>query len=177
MTVHYPEGVQAQGNIKVQAVEALTTPGAVSLATDINDATSLDVTMFLYPNGWGPSVTSNKGTKPPRLGSKELLESFNRPTRQLPDLIYAYDPQAADSDPDNQALVFFEPGKEMFFIERRGLDANDEDWAVGQYVKIHHVRLGERYDIADPTDENAEFQMQQALIYLTPPSERLAIAA
>lgn len=177
MTVHYPEGVQAQGNLKVKAViGGVTSRTAPSLA-EIDDPTSVDLSCFLYPAGWVPSVTTNKGTKPPRLCSKDQLEQFNRSTFGMADLLYAWDPQGADTDPDNKAYATLTEGIVVDLVERMGGDSQDEPLAIGDWVRVHTVRLGPQIPVGDPTDENAEFQIQQPAIYTVTPGPRAKIVA
>lgn len=177
MTVHYPEGVQAQGNIKVTAVLSVADINGPKLATEIKAATSVDLSCFLYPAGWAPTVTTNKGTKPPRLCSKEQLEQFNRSTYGLADLLYAWDPQADDTDLDNKAYTTLSEGLVVYLIERLGKDSQDVDFAADDYVNVHKVRLGPQLDAGDPTDENAEFQIRQPAIYELAPVRRVKVVA
>ena len=175
-TVHYPEGVQSQGNVKVRAALTLSSLTAPSVA-QANDSTGIDLSLFLYPGGWGPTVTTNKGTKPPRLASKVQLESFNRSQYGMPDLLYAYDPQGSAASADNKAMAVLTQGLEVFLIERLGDDAETVPLAIGDWVRVHHVRLGEQFFVSDPTDENDEFKVQQPVIYINPPGPRVQLVA
>ena len=68
-----PNAVGSQGNIKVVWVETLTNPDSPSLAA-INAGTSLDVSYFLYQDGWTPGVTANRVTAKRRLASRTSTE-------------------------------------------------------------------------------------------------------
>lgn len=173
-TVYYPEGVQSQGNVKVKAVLTMANPAAPTVA-EVNASSAVDMSLFLYPGGWGPTVTTNKGTKPPRLASKTTLESFNRSAYGLPDLTYAWNPQAADTDPANAAKAALDQGLQVYLVERLGKDAESVPFAAGDFVRVHVVRLGEQFPVYDPTDENDEFKIQQPAIYVSPPAHRVAL--
>lgn len=175
-TVHYAEGVQSQGNVKVVVALSIANMAAPKL-TEIEATSSVDMSLALHATGYGPTVATNKGTKPARLASKTTIESFNRSTYTFPDLVYAYDPQADDTDPDNKVKAALAQGLTVFVIERIGKDAEDEPIVVGDYVRIHKVILGEQFPVFDTTDENDEVRIQQPAIYATPPTDRVKVVA
>ncbi len=166
MTTFYPEGTPTLGNTKVAGVLTVTNLAAPKLATEILAATSVDLSCYLYPAGWNPTATPNKGTKPPRLCSKTTQEQFNRTGYSLPDLQYVHDPQAADAAAGNEARELLQEGLEIHFVERQGLDAQDDAFTVGEHVLTHKVVLGPQIWSGDRTDENGEFFITQPAIYL-----------
>lgn len=165
MTVVYPEGTPTLGATKVKAVLAITDLEAPSLADEIDDASSVDISCFLYPAGWSPTGTTAKGTKPNRLCSKTTIEQLNRTTWTLGDLQYVYDPQDDDSADANAAKAILTEGTSVYLVERIGLDSDDEAFAVGQQVRVHYVTLGAQIPMGDRADENAEFYIMQSLVY------------
>ena len=177
MAVIYPAGTGVQGNLGVKWVEAIADEAAPSLATELEAASSVDISCYLYAGGWNVTVNANKGAAPRRLCTRQTTEQFGATTYTLADLLYTLDPQAADSDPDNAALAALTAGSEGFIVVRMGLDARELAWAVGQYVNVYAVRLGEQNHIGDTTDEFAEFQVQQPAILTKPPVLRSVIAA
>lgn len=174
-TLVLPEGTPTLGNTKLVAAVTLATMTAPSLAGEVNDDTTVELSCFVYPAGWNPSGTQGKGTKPPRLCTKTQRDSLNRVSWTAPALQYVYDPQAADSAPGNEAKELLEPGTEVFVIERRGLDA-EVDFAVGQHVRVHHLRVGAQIPSGDLTDENGEFFLMQETEYVTDPVDGVIAA-
>lgn len=166
MTIYYPEGTPTLGNIKVVAAVAVADETAPKLATEVKAASSVELSMALYPAGWNPGATVNKGTKPPRLGSTTQQEQFNRTTYTLASLQYVYDPQADDTDPNNAAKAMLTEGSEVYILEGRGISAEEGDFAVGTRTRSHHVRLGPQIPQGDTTDENGEFYMLQDITYV-----------
>lgn len=166
MTVVYPEGTPTLGNTSVVAVQTVADEEAPSLATEIGAATSVDISCYLYPAGWNPGANTARGTKPPRLCSTTQQETLNRTTYTIGDLQYVYDPQAADSDPGNEAKEILTEGTEVYLVERIGLNAQNEAFAVGQQTVTHHVRLGPQIKSGDRTDENGEFFITQPVSYV-----------
>jgi hypothetical protein len=177
VTATYPTGVGVQGNFAVTAVLAITDTSAPKLATEINATSSVDVSCFLYANGFNLTVNSNKGSAPRRLCTRQQLEQFGATTYSMADLIYAFDPQADDTDPDNKAKATLTQGLDLFLVVRMGLDARTTAWAATQRVRVLPVRLGEQNQVGDTTDEFAEFQIVQPAILTGPPINDAVIAA
>jgi len=176
VTVYVPEAVPALANVKLQAVLAMADPDTPSLATDINAATSLDLSQFLYADGWTPTLEQGKGQARRRLGSKTNTERMNIPVEQIGNLQYVFDPQEADTEPVNDAYALLVPGTELYLVQRLGMDV-DSPWAVGQFVNVHRVLLGERAEVAPVEDENADIYITQGVINLIPVVRKVAIAA
>jgi len=176
MSVLYPEATQVYGNTSVLVVQELTTPGAVSLANDINDATTVNVSCFLYSGGVGTSTTA-RGEAPRRLCTKSVLQQFGSTTYEVTDLQYTYDPQAALSSNDNAAREVLTEGSEVYLVIRRGLDAQDTAYAAGQYVDIWRVKLGPQNKTQTGDGEFDEYSITQAVIALSPPVEDVVIGA
>jgi hypothetical protein len=165
VTLVIPEGTPTLGNTKVKAVLSITALDAPKIATEVDAATSVDISCYLYPEGWGPTATTNKGTKRARLCTREQLEQLNRTTYSWAALQYVHDPQGADSDPGNEARELLQEGLKLYLVERQGLDA-DAAWTVGDRVRTHYVELGPQIESGDVTDENGEFYIMQDLIYV-----------
>lgn len=164
MTAVYPEGTPTLGNIKVVALVDI--PDDLSSISKAEILAGVDVSCYLYPAGWAPTGTTAKGTKPARLCSKVTLEQLNRTTFTFGDLQYVYDPQGAPGADGNELFDLLVDGTEVVFVERRGLDAEDEPYDTGDRYRAHHMKVGAQIDAGDPTDENAEFYIQQAASYV-----------
>lgn len=166
MTVVYPEGTPTLGNTKVVAALTVADLTAPALATEVNAATSVELSCYLYPAGWAPTATTAKGTKPRRLCSTRDREQFNTTTYSIGDLQYVYDPQGDDAAAGNEAKELLTEGTKLYLIERIGLDAQDEPMATGDRVRVHYVELGPQIPSGDRTDENGEFFITQSVIYV-----------
>jgi hypothetical protein len=166
MSLVMPEGVPTLGNISVKAVATIADPAAPKLATEIDAVGSQDISLHLYPAGWGPTADTPVGTAPARLGSRAIRQSLNRTTYSMPALQYVCDPQAAEGDPGQEAFDLLKEGVQIHLLERRGLDAETAAWAVGQNTRDHHITLGPQVHMGDPTDENAEFYIMQTVVYV-----------
>lgn len=166
MTVVSPEGTPTLGATKVTAVVSIADEEAPSLASEISAATSVDISCYLYPEGWAPDATTQRGQKKARLCSKTTIEALNRTNYTFGNLQYVHDPQAADSAPGNEARELLQDGMIVHLLERQGPDAEDVDWAATQHSISHKVKLGPQIRSGDRTDDNGEFFITQALMYI-----------
>lgn len=167
MTLVMPDGVPTLGAIGVKACPTIADPTQPKLATELNAAGSKDISLHLFPAGWAPAGDTPTGTAPARLGSKKIRQTLNRTTYTLAALQYIYSPQATSSDPANAAKTLLVEGTKIHLVERRGLDPETTAWAVGDKTRDHYVILGPQIEMGDPSDENGEFFIQQAVVYVS----------
>jgi hypothetical protein len=167
MTLVVPDGVPTLGAIKVKGVLTIANSAAPSLATEINAASSKDISVLLYPAGWSPTGETAIGTAPARLGSKTQKQQFNRTTYSIGSLQYVHDPQGLSSAAVNAAKTLLTNGLSIHLVERRGPDATSVVFAVGDKVRDHYVVLGAQIEMGDAADENGEFWIQQAVHYIS----------
>lgn len=167
MTVIYPEATPVQGNTKVQAVLSIADTSAPSLASEINAASSVDLSCFL--RDWNPEITNNSGTSPARLCTTVQLPVEGNTQFQPIEVRYVYDPQAADSTDDNKALALLVRGTEFYAVVRKGLDAQNTDWATTQHVEVWRFRCGRQNRLRSGEDEFGEYEIVQQIFPLTEP--------
>lgn len=175
----YPSGVTVQGNIKLQWVTVIADPEAPSLATEINAASSLDISCYVGGDSWNPDIEQNKGEAPRRLCTKVQRDVFGNLKYSLADLMYSVSPQGAALSEGKKAYEALTPGTTGFIVARLGLDAVDTDWAAAQFVDIWPVTLGARLKVGDPSNEFNEFMVKQPIVVAAPgqPYEDIVIAA
>lgn len=165
MTVVQPEGTPTLGNTKVAAVVTVADLAAPKLATEINAVTSVDISCYLYADGWTPSGSQAKQARKRRLCSRKDVESLHTVTYTIGALRYSHDPQAADAAAGNEARELLQQGVLINLVERQGLDALEDPFTVAERVRTHYVELGEQFESAD-TDENGEFYIMQEVSYV-----------
>lgn len=164
MPTIFPAGVTAQGNIKVAFSSAMDRL-APSLAA-LTGAGALDLSCFLY--GWAPAAEANKGAAPRRLCSKREFEKFGATTESIGDLQYTVDPQAAEGEDGKKAYEMLTEGTAGYLTERLGKDAQEEDFATGDFVIVRPVLFGPQIITGDPTDEFSEFTVNQPVAVQAP---------
>lgn len=167
MTVIYPEATSVQGNTKIVAVATIADTSAPSLATEIGAAGSVDISCFI--RDWNPELQSNQGNAPSRLCTTVQLPVEGNTQFSPIEIRYVYDPQAADSTDDNKALALLTRGTELYFVVRKGLDAQDTAFAASQYVETWKVRCGRQNKVRSGEDEFSEYEISQLIFPLVEP--------
>lgn len=176
MTVVFPEFVSQYGNTSVLVIQSLTAPGAISLTSDINDATTVNVSCYMYSGGVG-TETTNKGTRPRRLCTTKEFQAFGSTTYEVTDLSYGYDPQKADNDPANAAKTALESGTKVVIAVRKGLDAEDAAYAASQRVDLWYVELGPQNRGVTGDGEFDEYAISQPVTVYREPDYDVVIAS
>lgn len=160
MSVVFPEGIVAEGNVKVAFVPTVSDPSA---PTVIEVAAGVDLSGYITAGQFTPSGEQARGENR-RLGSKQTFQKLGRETPSIGDLNYVYDPQAAAADPENEAYETLTEDTEGFLVVRYGLDAEDVDFAAAQKVDLYPVQLGvQRKDAPPENDEFALLTVTQAV--------------
>lgn len=166
MTLVMPEGTPTLGAVKVKAAAAVSVLTAPKLATEINAASSVDISCHLLADGWAPTAETAKQNKKRRLCSKKDTEQLSTTTYRLAALRYVHNPQAADATAGNEARQLLKEGLKFYIIERHGKDAQTAPFAVADRVRTHWIVLGPQIEMNDP-DENGEFYIYQEVAYVT----------
>lgn len=162
MTIIYPEATPVLGNVKVKAVVAIVTLTAPALATEVNAASSVDMSCAFMANGWTPTTSQGKGTKKRRLCSTTDTEQLNPAQCTVGTLMYSVgDPQ----NPNATITGLLVEGAKVYFVERLGKDA-DTAFAVSDKVRVHYLQLGKPYPVYDTTADNDEFHMAVEATYV-----------
>lgn len=167
MSITIPEGTPTLANTKIKAVLSVADMTAPKKATEIDAATSLDFTCYLFADGWTPTASTAKGQARRRLCSPRSAERLNTTTYSIGALQYSHDPKAADAAPNNEARVLLVEGTKIYLVEGQGIDGQTGDFTVDDRVRTHYVELGPQIDSGDQTDENGEFFIMQELVYVT----------
>lgn len=142
MTILFPDAVSAYGTTSIGVMPDYDGEGTLSLATDVNATGALVLSCFLYGDDWNVTTEQNVGSGPRRFCSKKVPQEFGQETVTVTALQYVYDPQGASTTDGNKAKVLLTPGTSVWLIDRRGVDAEDEPFAVGDVVDLHLVELG-----------------------------------
>ena len=160
MTVVFPEGVSAEGNIKVAFVPTIATLTAPAIATEIKATGSVDLSCYITSE-FGVNREQSTG-EDRRLCSKEVFQALGRVSNSVPATEYVYEPQAAAASPTNKAYDTLKKGVKGYLVIRYGLDARTTDWATGQKVDIVPVECGVQAKLGNQgSDEFAKLRIQQ----------------
>ncbi len=168
-----PTGVKALGAFKVSWVATMANQAAPTNA-EIIAGTSLDISCYLLADGLTRTVSTNKGNPQRRLCTRIQYEANGITTYSLSDLHYIVNPQGAAATTAMLAYEKLVPGTSGYLVVRLGPDPIATDWAVGQFVEVWPVNLGDRMITGDPTNEFEEFYVQQSVAVTGPRTERVA---
>lgn len=172
--VYEPEATPSLGATKVKLVTALANPAAPSLATEINAASSVDVSLTFYD--WNPTINVNSGNAPKRLGTRNQMPQEGLAQYQLIEVSYPYNPQADDTDPDNAAKAALTEGTILYAVVRKGPDA-ETAFAADDQVEVWKVRCGKQRRGRSGEDEFSEFVLMQNLAPLVEEENDAVVAA
>lgn len=176
MTVVFPEGVSAEGNIKVAFVPAIAVLTAPEVADEINATGSVDLSCYITSEF---EVAREQSTgEDRRLCSKEVFQTLGRVTNSVPATDYVYYPQADAADPKNKAFDTLKQDVTGFLVIRYGLDARETDWAALQKVDVVPVVCGVQRKLGSVgADEFAKLRIQQMFGVTGPMVEDAVLAA
>jgi hypothetical protein len=172
MTVVFPEAVKAQGATNVLVIPTMSDMAAPSLATDVGNAGTEDISNYLYGD-FQPTATTNKGEAPRRLGSTQTFQQFGNTLYEVPDLTYVYDPTGSDAEA-NAAKDALDADAEVYLLIRRGHPI-ETAFAAAQVVDVWHVKLGPQNRGTTGDSEFDEYAITQSVVALEPPSLGVAI--
>lgn len=159
MTIIFPTATPVQGNTKVKFCLAIATLTAPSLATEINAASSLDVSFYI--RDWNPQLTTNTGNSPNRLGTSTTLPVEGNTQFSPVELRFVYDPQAADTTNENKLKAMLPRGTIFYAVVRKGLDAQNTAFAATQHVEVWKCRAGKQNRTRSGDDEFSEYELTQ----------------
>lgn len=174
MVATSPTGVKTLGAFKVSWVATMANAAAPTNA-EVIAGTSLDISCFLLADGFTRTVSTNKGNPPRRLCTRIQYEANGITTYSISDLHYIVNPQGAAATTAMLAYEKLVPGTSGYFVARLGPDPVATDWAVGQFVEVWPVQLGDRMIDGDPTDEFSEFFVNQSVAVTNARTERVAL--
>lgn len=175
MTLYFPEGVSAEGNIKVEFVPTFVDLEAPKV-TEVKATGSVAISRYIT-NEFGVGGEQATG-EDRRLESKRVFQVLGRLTNSIPPIEYVYDPQADPGDLDNKAYDTLKQDVKGFLVVRYGLDAQEIDWAATQKVDIVPVTCGAQIKLGNAgADEFAKLRIQQTFAIRGLPVEDVALAA
>lgn len=149
MTVVFPTGVTAEGNVKATVAPAI----AIKTAPTLAELTAgIDISGFVMAGQFTPGTEQARGTNR-RLGSKQTFQRLGRDTPSFENLQYVYSPQSTAPSPDNKAFETLIAGYAGFIVVRFGLDASAAAWASTQKCEVWPVEFGVQQKMPPPEDD------------------------
>jgi hypothetical protein len=167
-----PDGVQAEGNVKV-AFKATLTNAAAPTAAECTAA--IDLTGYIKGGTFTPTAEQSTGDDR-RLSSRETYQVLGRVTRGFDDVQYVFDPQNTTPS-ENQAYTTLTEGTTGYIIVRWGIAATTA-FAATQKVDVIPIECGAQRKVGPAeNDEFARLVIQQKWGVTGPANVDVAIAA
>lgn len=161
-----PAGVKVQGNLKTIYAPTLDL-AAPSLAA-LTGVGALELTNILYADAGRYQAEDNTGEAPRRMGTAKTWQQFGSTTESFSGVLrYVVDPQAATGSDGKKAYEMLPKGTVGTLFIAPGVDTN-ADLVVGDFGYGVPVEFGKQVITGDPTDEFAEFAVEQAVIVSAP---------
>jgi len=148
----------ADGMTLVKIVTAIADTSAPKVATEINAASSVDISCYLTAGGWKPSLSEQVITDE-RLCTTQTYEQKGRSQRGL-DVEYIDNTNTANAATYNKAKDTLVPGTPMFIVVRTGLPYETAA-AAAQKFSVYPITPGEYNEL--PPEANSVFKIAQKL--------------
>lgn len=166
-------GVASDENVRVLWVPTIADPSAPSLATEIDAATSIDLTCLLTEN-WGPDY-SVETAEVRRMCSKTATQRGGAVTYTFPDFVFAYDAQEASSAPINEAYSALVQGATGYIVVVSGIHV-DTALVVADKVDVWNAQV-----TAGPLklapEANSELKAKSSVVNIGEPNFDVALVA
>lgn len=166
-------GVASDENVVVKWVVSIADPTAPKLATEVNAATSVDLTCLLT-EAWGPDY-SVAVAEISRMCSKVATQRGGAVTYTFPDFIFAYDSQGLLTAAINKAYATLVAGATGFLVIRYGKHV-DTAFAVGDKVDVWNAQV-----TAGPLklapEANSELKAKSSVVNIGTPQFDKALVA
>ena len=176
MTVVFPEGVSAEGNIKVTFVSTIAATTKIPTVAELSATGTVDLSCYITGDF---EISREQSTgEDRRLCSKEVFQQLGRVTNSVPATDYVYEPQAAAASPTNKAYDTLKKDVSGYLVIRYGLDARAVAWAVTQKVDVVPIKCGVQRKLGTTGgDEFSKLRIQQMFSVTGPMVEDVAVAA
>lgn len=173
MAVVTPDGVQAEGNVKVIFVAGGCANPAAPTVAELTGG--IDLSGYIKGGTFTPTADQSTGDDR-RLASRESYQVLGRVTRGFDDVQYVYDPQ--DTTPaENQAYNTLTEGTTGDIVVRWGIDAGTAI-AATQKVDVIPVECGAQRKVGpSENDEFARLVVSQKWGVTGPANVDVAVAA
>lgn len=162
MTIELPETVSSLGMTSVVLVQDIADLESPKLATEINAATSVNVSCFLYGSAVG-TVTTAKVEAPRKLCTRSQFQQRGLTNVEVGDLSYSHHPQRPLTDDANKAKAALVDGSAWYMVVRSG-KPGETVLEAGDYVDIWRVELLTQNRGTTGDGDGDEFAIVQSVI-------------
>ncbi|WP_436702407.1 hypothetical protein [Nocardioides sp. BYT-33-1] len=144
--------------------------------TELDAVTGFILSCSLFGEQGDPTVTQEKVTLPRILCQTQQFEVNGTVTFAMPDLIVSFSPQAAAGSDGKKAWETMTDQLNGFLWRRQNVPARDA-LAVGQFVDIIPVQLGDKVPGKTSTGADGVYSFTQGASITSAPAWNVAIVA
>lgn len=171
-----PGSTKTFGKEKWAFVSTIATPASPSAGTEVNAASSLDISCFLYDDFDRPGKNTNTVTKKRRVCDTVQYQQIGVTQFSGGELTYSVDPQAVAGSNGKKAFEKLPAGTTGYLVRRLGIDVNT-DFASGQFVDVFPVEVGPQLPGNMGDGETAEAGITQTFVITAAPQFIKALVA
>ena len=176
VTTVNPTAGKVQGRDRVLAILAVNNIEAISLATEVEAATTLAIECAL--RDFNPDGTEETVEAPDRYCSTDKFPTPGKATWAPIELLYIYRPSELESSANNKAYATLKQGLEIVIAARPDYEKTLA-FSADQHYNAYRVKLGKQFHSrsADASDASAEWQIKQmAYIQVEPTMHKKFVA-
>lgn len=168
VTTIFPTAGTVQARDRVLAILSVNSPNAVSLATEVNGATTVAIECFL--RDFNPDGSEESVEAPDRYCSDQKYPNPGKVTWAPIELTYIWRPSEIDTSDNNKAYKTLTKGLSLYLLARPDYP-KATDFAVDQYYNLYNVKLGAQITSrsGDASDASSEWQIKQMAYIQTEP--------
>lgn len=145
--------------------------------TEINAVSGIYATCFLRADQGGPTKATNKVTFDNLLCEGESSEGLAPATVSMPDIVGAFDPQAAEAANDKKLFEFLRDGYTGFLVRRQNVTNDTDDQAdVGEFVDVFSVDIDDAWPDKSATGPEGFYQFLCGVAYTGQRALNVAVA-
>lgn len=169
-----PTATPSKGYTSVLLLFAVVDEEAISLATEIEAAGTINASLFL--RDFQNNFQNNVGFAPARLATGLQLPQEGYTQFQPQEARYIYAPQGDGAATANLVKTALPRGTEFWVLDRSGLDAQSVAYAATQRYELTKFRAGRQNRGRSGDDEFAEKEIVQQWFPLIEPIEGVIAA-
>lgn len=169
-----PTPVKAYTRDKWAFVPTIAATTQIPTTLEANAVGSLDISLMAFDDTGKPAQSTNRPTKPKRLGDAAVYEQIGDVTFTGGTMLVQMDPQAAAGSNGKKAWEKFVAGTTGYLVRRIGLPIVT-DFTAGQFVDVYPVEYGVPMPTTQGDGETAEAAFSVEYAVTGPPTFNVAL--
>lgn len=169
-----PDSAKLYTREKWVFVPTIAVTSSPAAATEVNAATSLDVSKMFFASSARPSASTNLVSQNRRIGDASLAQFVGETQWTLGEIRYSFSPQAAALSDGKKAFEKFPAGTTGYLVHAQDIPV-DDDLAAGDFVNVYQVEFGVQVPVPEGDAEGSEAAIVQT-VAITDPNPDINVA-